>query len=260
MSPPAKVALVTGAASGMGQLAAWRLAADDVRVVAIDVDREGLDRTARRAPQVEPTLLDVRDVGAFAKLVADVEQRHGGIDRLVNAAAVAPTRLLAAQPLDDIHRVMEVNYFGLVNATKAVLPGMLDRGRGDIVQFGSLAGWVPSPFFGAYSATKAAVVSFSETLAHELRDTALRIVCICPPLVDTPLLDQVAAHAPPGFDQLPRIRAEEVLDAMELALERRRLFAFPGRGTATVWRLRRLVPGFLWQRIERQGASRAGRR
>jgi NAD(P)-dependent dehydrogenase (short-subunit alcohol dehydrogenase family) len=253
-----KIALVTGAASGMGRLAAWRLAADDVRVVAVDVDSAGLALTARRAPQVEPTTIDVRDGEALVRLVADVEHRYGGIDRVVNAAAIAPTQLLAEQPLDDIRRVMEVNYFGLVNMTKAALPGMLDRGRGDVVQFGSLAGWVPSPYFGAYSATKAAVVSFSETLAHELRDTPLRVVCVCPPLVDTPLLEQVREHAPGGFDTLPRIRPEEVLDAIEVALERKQLFAFPGRGTSMAWRLRRLVPGVLWRRIERLDASRTG--
>jgi short-subunit dehydrogenase len=189
-------------------------------------------------------------------MAVSIEQRVGCVDRLVNAAAIAPTLLLAEQPIDDIRRAMEVNYFGLVNATKAALPGMLRRGRGDVVQFGSLAAWVPSPYFGAYSATKAAVVSFSETLAFELRDTPLRVVCVCPPLVETPRSDQVAEHAPGGFDRLPRIRPEEVLDSIEDALERRRLFAFPGRGTAMVWRLRRLVPRVVRRRIERLDAQR----
>jgi NAD(P)-dependent dehydrogenase (short-subunit alcohol dehydrogenase family) len=245
-----KVALVTGAASGMGQLSAWRLAADDVTVAAVDVDEAGLGRTARRAPQVHTYRVDVRDAAAVATLVERVEDELGPIDRVVNAAAVAPTAKIAEQSVDDIRRVMEVNYFGLVNVTKAALPGLLGRGHGDLVQFGSLAGWLPSQCFGAYSATKAAVVSFTETLAHELDGRGLRIVCVCPPIVDTPLLDQVREHAPKGFEQQPRIRPEEVLDSIELALDRGQLWAFPGRGTPTLWRIRRLLPAVLWKRID----------
>ena len=161
-----RVAVVTGAASGMGQLSAWRLAADDVHVLAIDVDEDGLQRTARRAPQIHTAVADVRDAERLAALVDDVEARVGPIDRLVNAAAIAPAGRLDEQPLDEVRRLMEINYIGLATATKVVLPKMLERGRGDLVQFGSLAGWLPSQCFGAYSATKAAVISFTETLAH----------------------------------------------------------------------------------------------
>jgi NAD(P)-dependent dehydrogenase (short-subunit alcohol dehydrogenase family) len=250
MSFKGDLALITGAASGMGQLAAWRLAAAGASVVAVDVDEAGLESTARRAPQVEPAVADVRDVQRIQALVADVEDRLGPIDRVVNAAAIAPTRLLADQPVDDIKRVMEVNYLGLVNVTKAVLPYMLARGRGDVVEFGSLAGWLPSHCFGAYSATKAAVICFTETLAHELAGSGLRIVCVCPPLVDTPMLDQVREHASKGFAQQPRIRPEVVLDSIEMAFDRGELFAFPGTATKTLWRLRRFVPALLWRRID----------
>jgi NAD(P)-dependent dehydrogenase (short-subunit alcohol dehydrogenase family) len=245
-----RVALVTGASSGMGRLSAQRLAARDVAVVAVDVDEDGLARTARRAPQIQTVVADVRDAQALVELVADVEQRVGPIDRVVNAAAIAPTRKLAEQDYDDIRRVMEVNYLGLVAVTKAVLPAMLERRRGDLVQFGSLAGWLPSQCFGAYSATKAAVISFTETLAHELSGSGLRVVCVCPPVVDTPLLEQVREHGPRGFDRQPMIRPEAVLDGIERALDRGQLFSFPGRGTATLWRLRRFAPSLLWRRID----------
>jgi short-subunit dehydrogenase len=245
-----RVAVVTGAASGMGQLSAWRLAADDVHVLAIDVDEDGLQRTARRAPQIQTALADVRDAERLAALVDDVEDRVGPIDRLVNAAAIAPAGRLDEQPLDEIRRLMEINYIGLATATKVVLPKMLERGRGDLVQFGSLAGWLPSQCFGAYSATKAAVISFTETLAHELQGSGLRIVCVCPPVVETPLLEQVKEHGPKGLERQPHIAPEEVLDSIEHALDRGQLFAFPGTGTKTLWRLRRFVPSVLWNRID----------
>jgi NAD(P)-dependent dehydrogenase (short-subunit alcohol dehydrogenase family) len=255
-----RLALVTGAASGMGRLSAWRLAAAGATVAAVDVDEHGLAGTARRAPQVHTYRCDVRHPEAVAEVVADVTERHGPIDRVVNAAAIAVAGPLATQPLDEVRRVVEVNYLGLVNVTTAVLPGLLERGRGDLVQFGSLAGWVPSPYFGAYGAAKAAVVSYVEVLAHELEGSGLRIVCACPPMVETPMLEEFRHQGPPGFEKLPGIRPEAVLDAIEAAIEAGRLFTFPGRGTTTVWRLRRFLPEVLWGRIaamERKGAESA---
>jgi NAD(P)-dependent dehydrogenase (short-subunit alcohol dehydrogenase family) len=250
MSYRSRVAVVTGAASGMGQLSAWRLAADDVRVLAVDVDARGLARTARRVPQVDTAVVDVRDVDQVQAVVDEFTARVGPIERLVNAAAIAPARQLADQPVEEIRRVMDINYGGVVTMTKAVLPSMLERGTGDLVQFGSLAGWLPSQRFGAYSATKAAVISFTETLAHELADAGLRIVCVCPPVVDTPLLEQVKEHGPKGLEKQPKIRPEVVLDSIERALDRGELFAFPGLGTKTLWRVRRFAPNVLWNRID----------
>ncbi len=253
MLVPTKVAVITGAGSGMGQLSAWRLAADGVAVAAVDVDADGLARTVRRAPSITPFECDVSDADAVTALIADVIERSGPIDRLVNAAAIAPTRRLVEQPTEQIRRLMEVNYFGVVNTTMAVVPAMLGRGAGDVVQYGSLAGWLPSQTFGAYSATKAAVVSFSETLYHELGAgrRGVRLVCVCPPIVDTPLLDQVGPNGPKDFERMPRLAPEVVLDAVEAALDAGHLFAFPGRGTTTLWRLRRFAPNLLWKRIDK---------
>lgn len=254
MSFRGRVALVTGAASGMGQLSAWRLAAEGVSVAVLDVDEAGLARTTRHAPMITPFVCDVGDAHAVEQIVKEVEATMGPIDRVVNAAAIAPTGPLLDQSVEQILRAMTVNYGGLVTVTLATLPLMIERGRGDLVQFGSLAGWLPSPYFGAYSATKAAVVSFSETLAHECRGTGIRFVCVCPPLVDTPMADGIAAtSAPKGFDQVARIRPEQVLDDIEDALDTGRLFTFPGRGTTTLWRARRLAPALMWKLIDRAG-------
>jgi hypothetical protein len=97
---------------------------------------------------------------------------------------------------------------------------MLARGRGELVQFGSLAGWLPSPRLGAYSATKAAVITFSETLAHELAGTGVQVVCVCPPVVDTPMLAQVRDDGPRSLARVPPIRPEVVLDSIERVLDR----------------------------------------
>jgi NAD(P)-dependent dehydrogenase (short-subunit alcohol dehydrogenase family) len=200
---------------------------------------------------IHPAVCDVTDVDAVTELVASSIATHGPLDRVVNAAAIAPTQKLIDQPLADIHRLMAVNYGGLVNVTLATLPAMLERGEGDLVQFGSLAGWLPSQWFGAYSASKAAVVSFSETLFHENAGRGVRITCVCPPVVDTPMLEQIKGAAPADFDQAPRVLPEVVLDSIERALEAGDCFAFPGALAPWLWRVRRLAPGLLWRRIDK---------
>jgi short-subunit dehydrogenase len=220
--------------------------------VALDVDGDGLARTARRAPNIEVHRCDVRDHDAVVALVEQTERRHGAIDRVMNAAAIAPAGLLVEQSFEELRRLIEVNYLGVVSVTKATLPRLLERGRGDLVQFGSLAGWLPSQKLGGYSATKAAVVSFSETLYHECLGRGVRMVCVCPPPVDTPMLVQIEGEGrgPRGLKDLPPIRPEEVLDAIEDGLEAGELLVFPGRGATTLWRLRRLAPGLLWKRVD----------
>ncbi len=243
-----RVALITGAGSGMGRLAAQRLAQGDARVAAVDVNEKGLEETAGDHASMRSYRCDVSDREAVDLLVKQVESELGPIDRVVNAAAIAPSGLLLEQDTDLIRRLMEINYGGTVNVTKATLPGMLARGAGDLINFASLAGWLPSPHLGAYSATKFAVVAFSEVLYHENRGRGVRMVCVCPPKVDTPLLDQAKAKS---IDAAPMIQPVEVLDAIEESLEGGRFWVFPGKGTRWVWRLRRFLPGLLWRRLHK---------
>jgi short-subunit dehydrogenase len=129
---------------------------------------------------------------------------------------------------------------------------MLERRRGDMILFASMAGWVPTLLMGAYNASKFAVVAFSEVLHHENRGRGVRMACVCPPPVATPLLDQGRATAwPKLLDQMPPIEPQAVLDEIETTLERDRFWVFPGRGTAFGWRLRRFVPSLLWRAVHR---------
>jgi NAD(P)-dependent dehydrogenase (short-subunit alcohol dehydrogenase family) len=244
-----QVALITGAASGMGQLSAWRLAAEGVKVAALDVDEAGLARTAARSPSVTPIVCDVRDWEAVQQAVAHVEAELGPIDRVTNAAAIAPTAPLLDQPVDTIRALIEINYLGTVHVTKAAVPAMVERGRGDLVNYASLAGWLPSLGFGGYSASKFAVVAFTETLAHEVAGSGLRVTCVCPPIVDTPLLSQVREGAEVLVESQKAISPEVVLDAIEAGIDKGTLFVFPTFETkATLW-VRKLAPGLIWKRM-----------
>lgn len=245
-----RVAFVTGAGSGMGRLATQRMASDRVTVIALDIDEDGLADTARHCDHVYTFVCDVRDSDAVGQIAKEVEAEIGPIDRVMSAAGIGPTGRILEQPMADIVRMMEVNYFGSVNVAKATLPAMLERDRGDYVQFASLAGWLPSHDIGAYSASKHAVVSMFETLYHENVASNLRWVCLCPPAVQTDFLDQVKLH--PKFDERLRpITPHEVLDAVEEGLDSGTFFVFPGRGTTALWRVRRAHPGALWKWMDK---------
>jgi NAD(P)-dependent dehydrogenase (short-subunit alcohol dehydrogenase family) len=245
-----KVALVTGAASGMGRLASRRLAAGGAQVAALDVNEPGLRETRGEDERIRTYVVDVTDSRAVAETVRRVEAELGPIDRVMNAAAIMPTERLLNQDADLINRIMAINYGGTVNVTMAALPGMLQRGRGDLVNFASVAGWLPTLHFGAYNASKFAVVAFTEVLYHENRKAGVRFACVCPPPVATPLLDQ-AKSQPKILSELPPIKPETVLDAIERDLERGKLMVFPDRNAAaTVW-VRRHLPRFLWWNVHR---------
>jgi NAD(P)-dependent dehydrogenase (short-subunit alcohol dehydrogenase family) len=245
-----KVALVTGAGSGMGRLATRRLAAGGAQVAALDVNEAGLAETRGQDERIRTFAVDVTDSRGVGETVRRIEVELGPIDRVMNAAAIMPTERLMNQDADLINRIMAINYGGTVNVTMAALPGMLKRARGDLVNFASVAGWLPTLHFGAYNASKFAVVAFTEVLYHENRESGVRFACVCPPPVATPLLDQ-AKSQPKILAEVPPIQPETVLDAIERDLERRRLMVFPDRSAAaTVW-VRRHLPGFLWWNVHR---------
>jgi NAD(P)-dependent dehydrogenase (short-subunit alcohol dehydrogenase family) len=243
-----RVALITGAASGMGRLAAQRLARAGATVAAVDVNEAGLAETARGLETIRAFPADVTDVRAVEALVAKVENELGAVDRVLNAAAIMPTGRLLEQDTDLIRRIMDINYTGTVAVCQSVLPRMLARRRGDLVNFASVAGWVPLAHFGAYNASKFAVVAYTEVLAHENRKQGVRFACVCPPPVATPLLEQ-AKSKPKILDRLPPIKPEAVLDAIERDLDRGRLMVFPNANAQfSVW-LRRFVPRLVWSSL-----------
>ena len=252
MSFDGKVVLVTGGASGMGRLAAWRMAESGAQVAAVDVNEPGLVETARDRDAIRTWNLDVTDTEAVERTVGEIESALGPIDRVYNAAAIMPTGMLLEQDTRDILRIMDVDYAGVVNVTKATLPGMLERGRGDLINFASIAGWSPALHFGAYNAAKFAVVAFTEVLFHENRGSGARILCACPPPVATPLLDQAKSQPKILKERgMEPIAPEAVLDAIERDLDAGKLWCFPTRRTHFAQVLRRFAPNLVWAGVHR---------
>lgn len=250
MSFAGQVVFITGGGSGMGRLAAQRMADAGAKVAAVDINEVGLAETAEGREGIHIWRLDVTDNQAVLGTVKEVEDRLGPIDRVYNAAAIMPTGLLMEQDTETILRIMEIDYNGVVHVAKAVLPGMLERGRGDLINFASIAGWGPTLHFGAYNAAKFAVVAFSEVLYHENRDKGVRIIAVCPPPVATPLLEQ-ATSKPKVLEAGKPIAPGLVLDAIERDLAKGKPFCFPNGQTKLAQVMRRLFPGLVWWGVHR---------
>jgi short-subunit dehydrogenase len=227
-------------------------------VVAVDLPGEALDRVAEETGAFAYPC-DVSDADQVRATVTAVNDRLGPIDRLVNAAGIAVAGSIDEVPAAAFARAMAVNYLGSVHWVKSVLPGMRERGRGEIALIASLAGWMPAPQMGAYTATKFAVVGFAETLAIELRGSGIAVRCVCPMAVQTPMLDDIVGQGRhEGLQRLvPFITPERVVDALERSLQRRRagLMVFPDASSALTWRARRWAPRTLSAAISRLSAQ-----
>lgn len=251
MSFTKKVVLITGGGSGIGREAARMLAAKGATVALFDVNTDGMVETGKDLDKVQGWSVDITNPQAVIDAVKDVEKQLGPIDRLYNCAAIMPFGKLMEQDNAIIHKQMAINYGGLVNVSQAVLPGMLERGHGDFISFSSMAGLIPMLLTGAYSATKAAVCAFSETLYHENINSGVRFACVCPPAVSTPLLQQGRDTAWPKMltDAGEPITPKQVIDATEQALEKGKFWVFPSSKARIGHTMRRFFPSLIWKQV-----------
>ena len=188
-----RTAVVTGAASGIGRALAWELAAHGATLAISDVDEAGLAKTAERARQMAATVrcdrLDVTDRDAVLRYADTFE----GVHLVINNAGIAFTGDVLELAFSDIERVMDVDFWGVVNGTKAFLPHLIASGDGTLVNVSSVFGLLAAPSQGAYIAAKFAVRGFTEALRQEmlLAGHPVRVTCVLPGGVKTP----IARHA-----------------------------------------------------------------
>ena len=181
-----RTVLITGASSGFGAASARRFAARGDRVVAA---ARRTDRLAALASELGPDLLlpvtlDVRDEASVARLPAALPEKFAAVDILVNNAGLALGLAPAQQAdVDQWDQMIQTNCAGLVYLTRAFLPQMVARGRGHVVNLGSIAGTYPYPGGNVYGATKAFVHQFSLNLRSDLHGTGVRVTCVEPGLV-----------------------------------------------------------------------------
>jgi NAD(P)-dependent dehydrogenase (short-subunit alcohol dehydrogenase family) len=182
MTATRQVALVTGASSGIGKAAAIALAAAGFQVIGTGRD------TARLAPPsgVAYADLDVTSDASVGSVVEHVIERFGRIDILVNNAGLGADGAAEEISVAQTQRVFDVNVFGLMRMTKAVLPHMRAQRSGRIINISSVGGFVPNPFMAVYVSTKHAVEGYSESLDHEVREHGVRVLLVQPGPINTP--------------------------------------------------------------------------
>jgi NAD(P)-dependent dehydrogenase (short-subunit alcohol dehydrogenase family) len=175
------VALVTGASSGIGEATAARLARAGYKVYGTSRRGGGVDRGSFRMLP-----LDVTSDASVETAVGEVMGREGRIDVLVNNAgfSVAPAGAEEIS-IEQARAIFDTNFFGTVRMTRAVLPHMRHRGRGRIINIGSVLGFLPAPYMALYSASKHAIEGYSESLDHELRTRGIRVSVIEPAYTKT---------------------------------------------------------------------------
>jgi short-subunit dehydrogenase len=184
-----QVAVVTGASSGIGRRLALDLAGRGATVIGLARRAALLDELARElvdhTPKSSTRVCDVADAARFGEVLADVEREHGRIDVLINDAGIEALTPVAEGFSEVFRHIVEVNFFGVVTGTLAVLPGMLARGSGIVVNVSSDSARAPEPRHGAYSASKAAVSAFTETVAHEVAAGGVSVHVLYPAWVPT---------------------------------------------------------------------------
>ncbi len=167
-----KVAVVTGAGSGIGRALAYELARRGASIAISDVDEVGLAETARHArtigAKVHDQRLDVTDRAAVLAYADKIADEFGAVHIVINNAGIAFTGDIADMSFENIERVMDVDFWGVVNGTKAFLPHVIASGDGHIVNISSLFGLLAVPSQGAYNAAKFAVRGFTEALREEM--------------------------------------------------------------------------------------------
>jgi short-subunit dehydrogenase len=210
-------ALVTGASSGIGAGLAEALAAEGA-IVGICARRgerlaEVVGRCMEHSPESRMWVVDLADLDAVDQLSVDVLDAFGGVDLLVNNAGIPKRRHVTALNIDTITQVMHINYLSPTRLTMALLPQMLERGSGTIVNVSSIAAQLSAPGEAAYDASKAALTAFSEAMAMDLWDSGVKVMVVYPGVIDTDLFSLPDNDIP----NLP-VQAEPVSVAVDAIL------------------------------------------
>ncbi len=248
--PAGLVVVVTGGARGIGRATAARLAGAGASVAIGDRDADLARTTADELDAAEPgrvvaAPLDVTDAGSWARFLAEVAHL-GPVDVLVNNAGVMPLGPALEEPEDVTRAVLDVNVGGIVHGTRAVAPAMVARGRGHLVNIASAVGRVAAPGGATYTASKHAVVGYSEALRGELRPHGVDVSLVLPLVVGTELAAGLGAAR--GIDHLT---PDDVAREIERTIRRPCPERWVPRWTQGLARLTAVLPRALQDQMAR---------
>lgn len=246
-------AVITGAGSGLGRALSLALAERGCQVGVVDLDlgraQETLSLVESRGGRGIAVRADVSDPESVRHLAERFFGEWERVDLLVNNAGVVVTGFVGDIPLENWHWQFDVNFWGVLYGCHFFIPGMRRQGGGHILNVASSAGLLNLLEMGPYNATKAAVVSLSETLRAELAPAGIRVTVLCPMFFNTRLLESMRytdefekRFAQTAFENA-RMSAEEVAEKALRAVEKERLYCIPQFSGRLYWALKRAAPG-----------------
>lgn len=268
-SGDARRVLITGAASGLGKSLALRFAADGWRVAVCDLDEDRLSQTAEEIDRAGGTCMylraDVTSEQDIEQLAGSVSDHWGGLDVLVNNAGIAIAGRTDETSMEEWRRIFEVNFFGVLRTTQAMLP-LIAQG-GHIINVASFAGIAAAPGLVAYNTTKAAVISFSESLRAELVDREIGVSVACPAFFKTRLMETSGAPHDKTRAMVERvmerskITADDVAEQVFASVRTRQFMLIPHVDARWYWRWKRFFPELYFRGLQRMArrTSRAGK-
>jgi len=183
-----KVAIITGAAKGIGFATAKRFAEEGAKVMIADISMEAVKTATAQIPNAEPFVVNVTDRASIQTAVDQILERHGRIDILINNAGITQDARLIKMTEAQFDAVIDVNLKGVFNCTQLVVPHMLEKGKGAVVNASSVVGIYGNFGQTNYSATKFGVIGFTKTWARELGAKGIRVNAVCPGFISTEMV------------------------------------------------------------------------
>ena len=254
---------ITGGASGLGRGLAERYARAGCRVCVGDVnDARGAETVAALGGEAVYLRCDVRREEDLRAVAAELEARWGGVDVVVNNAGVAGAGAIEDVTLEDWAWIIDINLLGVVRGCRVFTPIFKRQRAGQFINVASMAGLLDVPLMSSYNATKAAVVSLSETLQNELEGDGIRVSVVCPSFFRTNLNESMRASDPALRATLDRLlergplSAVQVIDRIFRGAEAGDFYVLPHSLGARAWRMKRLLPRGAYRAIVRKEYGR----
>ncbi|MET0401623.1 MAG: SDR family oxidoreductase [Cystobacter sp.] len=257
---------ITGGASGLGKAIALRYARAGARVCIGDVheerSRETLAELKALGIQALSVHCDVTREGDLRAAAERLTEEWGGVDIVVNNAGVAQAGAIDDVSIADWQWVVDINLLGVVRGCHVFTPVFKRQGQGHFVNVASMAGLIDMPMMSAYNATKAAVVSLSETLQNEFVDTKIGVTLVCPSFFKTNLADSLRSNNPALRSVVQKlltrskITADDIAENIFQAVKRRDFYVLPHAEGIQAWWAKRLLPRRLYTELLKKQSSR----
>ena len=247
---------ITGGSSGLGLALVKACLARGAKVCIGDLKEpaEALDNTLFMP-------CDVTRIEDLERVAAHLEQDWGGVDWVFNNAGVAQVGPIESVSMDDWEWITQINLFGVVRGCKVFTPMLKAQGAGHIVNVASMAGLLDVPNMASYNATKAAVVSLSETLHNELAPHGIGVSVVCPSFFRTNLGTSMRSTVPGMEKSLDKLMSKSVLSADDIAqliltaIDKQQFYVVPHKEARRLWLLKRFLPRGQYVKLLRKGGK-----